>query len=166
MIDRAPPDFSHIRAGGGRSNWLFGNTYTAKATADSTGDAFSLLETSVPPGGGPPPHVHTGEDEALYLLDGMLTITIAEETVIARTGDFVFLPRGIAHAFINPSVDAARALILITPAGLERYFREAGSRARPGEQAPPVESSEHERIAEIGNKYGLQITTRTDAHGA
>ncbi|WP_297549880.1 cupin domain-containing protein [Amycolatopsis sp.] len=84
---------------------MVGDTYTVKATVESTGGAFGLLEASVPPGSGPPPHVHTRQDEAFYLLDGVLEVTAGEKTTVVRTGDFVYLPRGTAHWFRNPGVN-------------------------------------------------------------
>jgi mannose-6-phosphate isomerase-like protein (cupin superfamily) len=98
-----------VHAGEGRSIWVVGDTYTFKATAESTGGMLALMEASIPPGSGPPPHVHTNEDEAFYLLAGVLDISAGEETFAARAGDFVFLPRGTPHCFTNPGVDAARA---------------------------------------------------------
>jgi quercetin dioxygenase-like cupin family protein len=124
---------SYVRAGEGPSAWVVGDTYTFKATAEQTGGAFALIEASIPPGSGPPPHTHTREDEAFYLLDGALEITAGEQTTLARPGDFVYLPRGLVHCFRNPTVGAARALILVTPAGFERFFQEVGMPARPGE---------------------------------
>src|SRR5882757_8675154 len=75
------PGVSYVRAGEGPASWLVGDTYTVKATSESTGGAFGLLEASVPPGGGPPPHVHTREDEAFYLLDGILEVTAGEASM-------------------------------------------------------------------------------------
>jgi quercetin dioxygenase-like cupin family protein len=152
-----PDGVSIVRSGEGSSVWLVGDTYTFKATSETTGGAFALIEASVPPGGGPPPHVHTREDEAFYLLDGVLEVTAGEETTLVRAGDFVFLPRGTVHWFRNPGVDAARALILATPAGFERFFAEAGVPARPGEQAPQFGPDQFERVAELSAKYGADI---------
>jgi quercetin dioxygenase-like cupin family protein len=146
-----------VRAGEGRSIWVVGDTYTFKATTESTGGALALMEASIPPGSGPPPHVHANEDEAFYLLAGVLDISAGEETFAARAGDFVFLPRGTPHCFTNPGVDAARALILSMPAGLDRFFDEVGSTARPGEQAPPLSADEFARLIEVTPKYGLRI---------
>jgi hypothetical protein len=47
-----------LRAGEGRSLWVVGDRYTIKATGEETGGAFALVEALVPPGGGPPPHIH------------------------------------------------------------------------------------------------------------
>lgn len=69
----------------------------------------------------------------------------------------MYLPRDIVHWFTNPSVAAARALILITPAGFERFFQDAGATARPGEQAPPFNPDEAEHLAELTRQYGGEI---------
>ena len=148
---------SHVLAGVGPAHWVVGDTYTFKATTESTGGAFALLEASIPPGSGPPPHVHGAEDEAFYLLSGTLQISAGSDAFLAHTGDFVFVPRGTSHGFTNTGVDAARALILFTPAGFERFFAEIGSPARPGDQAPPLTADELARIAEIAPRYGTDI---------
>jgi len=155
------PGVSLVRAGEGPAVWVVGDTYTFKATEQSTGGGFALIEASVPPGSGPPPHLHTREDEAFYLLGGSLEISAGAETTLARAGDFVYLPRGIVHSFRNPGVDAARTLIVITPAGFEGFFREIGVPARPGEQAPPLGPDEIARTAEAVGRYGARILAPT-----
>jgi hypothetical protein len=82
---------------------------------------------------------------------------------VARAGDFVYLPRGITHWFKNPSVTAARTLILVTPGGFEQFFLDAGTPARPGVQAPPTGPAEFERIAELTGRYGNHIQAPTGA---
>jgi mannose-6-phosphate isomerase-like protein (cupin superfamily) len=37
-----------------------------------TGSSFSLMTCRLPPGQGPPPHIHDDEDEAFYVLDGQM----------------------------------------------------------------------------------------------
>src|SRR5439155_22472309 len=159
MIDhgRALTGVSLVRAGEGPSVWVVGDTYTFKATGESTGGVLALMEVSIPPGSGPPPHVHTHEDEAFYVLAGVLELSAGEETFAARAGDFVFLPRGTPHCFTNPGVDAARALILTVPAGLDRFFLEIGSPARPGEQASPPNADDLDQIVERAARYGVRI---------
>jgi quercetin dioxygenase-like cupin family protein len=148
---------SLARAGSGQSIWVVGDTYTFLATGESTGGAFALMEASIPPGSGPLPHVHTNEDESFYVLAGVLEVSAGEDTFVARVGDFVFVPRGTLHCFKNPGVDAVRALILAAPAGLDRFFHEIGSPARPGEQAPPLGADELDRITTIAPRYGVHI---------
>ncbi|WJV44590.1 cupin domain-containing protein [Streptomyces flavofungini] len=152
----------HVRSGEGQSLWVVGDTYTVKASGDSTNGAFALLEASVPPGGGPPPHVHGREDEAFYLLDGELEVLAGGTTARAHVGDFLYLPRGIVHGFTNPGVTPARMLILTAPAGFERFFAEAGAPARPGEQAPPFDPADFARLAELTRAYGAHIEAPAD----
>ncbi|MFD9881025.1 cupin domain-containing protein [Streptomyces alboflavus] len=161
-ISEAATGVRHVRSGEGRSLWVVGDTYTIKAGGDSTNGAFALIEASVPPGGGPPPHVHGREDEAFYLLDGELEVLAGRTTTRARVGDFLYLPRGIVHGFTNPGVTPARMLILTAPAGFERFFAEAGVPAKPGEQAPPLDPSDFARLAELTRAYGAHIEGPAD----
>jgi quercetin dioxygenase-like cupin family protein len=146
-----------VRAADGDAFWVVGDTYTIKASAQITGGAYGLVEASVPPGSGPPPHLHTREDEAFYVLDGQLEFTAGEQTVLAGAGDFVHLPRGNMHRFTNPGVFPARALILVSPSGFEGFFRTAGTPARPGEPAPPFDPADAPRIASISARFGGEI---------
>src|SRR4051794_13083003 len=45
---------------------LGGDLLSLKAAAEDTGGAFAVFETTVPPQGGPPPHIHHREDESFY----------------------------------------------------------------------------------------------------
>jgi quercetin dioxygenase-like cupin family protein len=80
-----------------------------------------VVETRPSPGTGPPLHQHDF-DEAFYILEGELTFRLRDETIRAGPGDLVFAPRGVPHTFANLSDAPARQLIVITPAGFERYF--------------------------------------------
>ena len=51
------------------------------AGASSTDRSFSVVEVTEPPGGGAPLHVHHGEAEAFYILEGMVNLTCGEQTV-------------------------------------------------------------------------------------
>ena len=153
--------FGIVAAGEGTANWLVGDTYTIKATAGSTGGSFGLVEASVPAGGGPPPHVHTREDEAFYLLDGEVEFCTKGQTGRAGPGDFVFLPRGTAHWFRNPGLTPAKMLVLVTPGGFEQFFADAGTPARAGEQSPPPAAEGFARIAELSERYGASLVGST-----
>jgi quercetin dioxygenase-like cupin family protein len=76
----------------------------------------------IAPGEGPPLHVHANEDEAWWVIDGTLRFRLGEQAAEAPAGTFVFVPRGIAHAFQNVGDGPARILVLFTPAGMERFF--------------------------------------------
>jgi quercetin dioxygenase-like cupin family protein len=72
-------------------------------------------------GGRPPLHRHDF-DETFYVLEGELTFQLGEDLVTRRAGELAFAPRGVPHTYANLSGAPARALLVITPAGFERYF--------------------------------------------
>jgi quercetin dioxygenase-like cupin family protein len=69
------------------------------------------------------PRLHRHDfDETFYILEGELTFQLGEELVTRRAGEIAFAPRGVAHTYANLSDAPARALLVITPGGFERYF--------------------------------------------
>ena len=147
----------HVPAGEGEKLWIVGDTYTLKATRETTGGVLGLIEASVPAGGGPPPHVHADEDEAYYLLEGELEVLDGERTFLAAPGSFVFIPRGTLHRFRNVGFGHARLLVLFTPAGFEEFFVAVGRPARPGEPAPPLDQDEIVRTGELAPRFGMDV---------
>jgi quercetin dioxygenase-like cupin family protein len=143
--------------GEGRRLWIVGDTLTFKATAAQTGGSLMAVEVLAAPGGGPPPHVHAGEDELWYVLDGEFEILMGEETMRASAGAFAFVPRGTLHRFENVSDTPSRVLILFTPGGFEGFFFEAGLPVVEGESAPPLGPEEIERSREAAIRYGMEV---------
>jgi quercetin dioxygenase-like cupin family protein len=47
---------------------------TFKVTSEETGGAYAILEQKIPPGHGPPLHVHRHETEIFYVLEGEFEI--------------------------------------------------------------------------------------------
>ncbi len=107
----------HVPAGTGPAYWGPGELMTFLITGKETGGAFFLAEISVPPGGGPPPHIHTPRGRIVPDLEGTLTIQVGGDTITASAGDFVYLPRGIAHCFKNSGDGYAKALVLTHAGG-------------------------------------------------
>src|SRR6476620_8602947 len=99
-----------VAAGDGEHIWFTNTHMTIKATAASTGGELFLMEALVPSGFSPPLHVHHDEHESFYLLEGALDIVCGGERYHAAAGDFMFLPRGIAHTFRVVSERPARIL--------------------------------------------------------
>ena len=97
------------------------------AGADATrGAASFVVHPMAPRTLGSPVHTHTREDEWTYVLEGRVGIQVGDGVVHAGPGDLVLKPRGIAHAFWNPTDDPARILEVITPGGFETYFEGLG----------------------------------------
>ena len=148
----------YVPAGAGSTYWGPGELMTYLATGEETGGAFFLAEISVVPGGGTPPHIHRREDEAFHILEGTLTIQVGRNTIVASQGDFAFLPRGIAHSFKNTGSGSAKALVLITPAGLEGFFAEVFEPADDRSATPPpANEALIARAVAASPKYGLEL---------
>lgn len=148
----------HVPAGTGAAYWGPGELMTFLITGKETGGAYFMADVSVAPGGGAPPHIHHREDESFHLLEGALTVQVGDDTITASPGDFVFLPRGIAHSFRNAGEVTARALVLATPAGLEGFFSEVFEPARDRSAAPPPPGKELiARAIAAAPKYGLEL---------
>ena len=148
----------HIPAGTGAAYWGPGELMTFLITGEESGGAIFMSEISVAPGGGTPPHIHHHEDEAFRLLEGTLTIQVGGDTITASAGDFAFLPRGIAHSFKNAGDCDAKALVLITPAGLEGFFTEVFEPATDRSAVPPSATKEMmDRARAAGPRYGLEL---------
>ena len=104
-----------------------GGPLAFRARGEQTGGALTVFESTAPPGVGPPLHLHVNEDEVLYVLEGELRVRLESTHHAALAGSFVFIPRGVAHAWQNVGDGPARFLALFTPAapGMERFFERA-----------------------------------------
>jgi mannose-6-phosphate isomerase-like protein (cupin superfamily) len=95
-----------------------------KATAATTSGRFSLMERTLPPGGRmPPSHHHVGNDEAYFVLEGVVEFRIDGEVEQGGPDTCVVVAPGASHTFGNTSDEPARLLVLHAPA-LDGYFEE------------------------------------------
>ena len=86
---------------------------------------MTLGDARMAPGApGPGRHVHTNEDEGIYVVAGTLTVEVGESRYEAGPQSFVFLPRGVPHVFANLSDEEVWTVGLLNPPGLEGMFRE------------------------------------------
>src|SRR5437764_6416928 len=112
--------------GEGRTVAVVGDVYRFLATGEDTNGRYAVWEAVVPPGSGPPPHVHSREEEGFYVLEGEVTFTVNGERVVATAGTFANMPVGTPHSFKNESDRPAKMLLSVAPAGLEQMFFEVG----------------------------------------
>lgn len=125
-----------------------GNEMFFKATGDTTGGRFSLMERTVPPGATmPPAHRHVGTEEAFFVLEGAVVFHIDETNIDGGPGVFVLVPAGVAHTFGNTSDAPSRLLVLHAPA-LDGYFAELEELW--GRDVPPHREAEVELMGSYG----------------
>lgn len=115
---------------------------------------LAICELTVSAGfAGPPPHVHHDFDEAIYILDGSLTMIIGrDDPQPAPTGSLILAARGIRHTFANPSAKPARVLGLWSPGSALTFMEDIGA-ALPA-AGPPDPT----RLAEIYRRNNSEIT--------
>jgi quercetin dioxygenase-like cupin family protein len=99
-----------------------GGSTIFKIRGSESGGTLTAFEGIVPPGEGPPLHIHEDEDEILYALEGSFRVRLEDRTSDAPPGTFVFIPRGVAHTWQNSGDAPGRLLAIVTPAGLETFF--------------------------------------------
>jgi quercetin dioxygenase-like cupin family protein len=145
-----------MAAGDGERLWIVGDTMTLMATGESTGGRLLLLENLTAPGGGPPPHIHTHEDEFFYVLDGTFEIRIGDDVHAVGPGGFAYVVRGTVHNFRNTADTPSRILVGFTPAGIEGFFRDSGRPAIDDGPAPPLDDDEIARTVVAAQRYGVQ----------
>jgi len=61
-----------------------------------------------------PKHVHHKDDEAWYVLEGMLSVLVGDKEVEARAGAAVMVPRGTPHTYWNAGPERLRYLLVMT----------------------------------------------------
>jgi quercetin dioxygenase-like cupin family protein len=146
------------KPGEGRTIAIVGDVYRFLATGEDTNGKYALLEAIVPPGGGPPPHVHSREEEGFYVLEGEIMLTVGEKRLVASAGMFANMPVGTPHSFKNESDRSAKMLISVAPAGLERMFIEVGVPLAEGATtALPPTKEEIDKLLAVAPKYGIEI---------
>ena len=120
-----------------------------KAGAAQTAGAVSVYEGGLPARtAGPPLHVHSGADEALYILEGEVTIRLGQQTIRADAGSFVWMPRGVPHTFANLGGEPARMLGLAVPGGIEDLLASVPRDDSPVDQA---------QMAALAQKFGSRV---------
>ena len=142
----------------GRTVSLVGDVYRFLATGEDTDSKYTLIEALVSPGGGPPPHVHSREEEGFYILEGEIAFTIDGKRVVATPGMFANMPVGTPHSFKNETNKPAKMLAMVAPAGLEKMFMEiAMPLAEGATTALPPTKEDIEKLLVIAPKYGIEI---------
>lgn len=108
----------HIKLKGVNSNIL-----DVKISGSDTDGALAIFEqTSLSQGRGTPLHVHPLQDEIFYVLDGAYYFQVGEDKFHLGTGDSIFLPRNVPHAWTQVS-EKGKMTVTFQPAGkLEDFF--------------------------------------------
>ena len=123
-----------------------GDAYRFLITGKESDDKYFVMEADIPPGAGPPPHIQTREEEAFYVLAGVVTFRAGGEKHVGTVGTFLHVPRGVPHHFKNESDAPARLLIWFSPAGIEAMMEEM--------------AADPDAYEAIGRRYGVEFVEK------
>jgi quercetin dioxygenase-like cupin family protein len=127
-----------------------GNIYIKAGSATGSNNlAFGTQQ--VTRAAGIPVHRHLEMDEAFYVLEGSGSVSLNDMLHTFEKGGSIFIPRNTWHGFNNPDHELL-LLWLVTPAGLDGFFRETCS--PPG---MPAKQLTREQIKQIALKYATEF---------
>lgn len=111
------------------------NNLDIKISASDTDGQLSVFEqTGFTPNGGPPLHIHPYQDEWFYVLEGEYLFQVGDEKFGLKSGDTIFLPRQVPHAFIQRT-EKAKVIVSYLPAGkMEDFFKTTDQWTHPPTQ--------------------------------
>lgn len=119
-----------------------GSVLSFLVNAAETGGGLSILQSYTRRGNEPPPHVHLHEHEIFFILDGEVEYFCegTDRSLVARSGELVFLPQQKAHAFYYRTPEVKVLTILHAPGGgqvrSEQLFRKMATGPAPSMSLP------------------------------
>ncbi|APW61946.1 cupin domain-containing protein [Paludisphaera borealis] len=149
---------SSIASGDATVYSVVGDRYTYLVTGAQTAGGCFMFEAYVPPGNGSPPHVHHREDETFYVVEGEFEVIVDGAPIRLSRGEFLFARRDVPHNFRNVGAEPGKLIITVTPAGLEDFFAEIGTKLSSRDEAPvPPTPEDVARLLAAAPRYGLEI---------
>ncbi|HEX8773102.1 MAG TPA: cupin domain-containing protein [Pyrinomonadaceae bacterium] len=131
-----------------------GNTVTIKVDPKTGSPSMAIGTQLLDAGGGIPVHMHEHEDEVLFVHEGGGVAVLGGERKVIGKGDTVYIPHGVWHG-VETKDTSINLLWVVTPPGLEGFFREISSSlgALPKLLTPA-------QIEDIGHKHGVRFKPR------
>lgn len=137
--------------------WWQGSLMEVKARGEDTGGALGVLEGHFSGEGyGPPLHVHSSENEVIYVMAGRIRFRVGDDEFVAGPGDWVWQPQGVPQSFRLES-DTAHVLVIFTPAGMEHMFEEGGVAAGDSTEPPPQEEYDLDLVLALQRQFGFEV---------
>lgn len=129
-----------------------GEAVVVRASGDESAGHYDLLEFTIEPGPGVTPlHVHHDNDEAVYVLDGELTVRLGDDLVTLGPGAYAMAPRGVPHTYRSTGDRPARVLFTYMPGNHWRMLEAAA------EHGPVEDESDIERLLPVLEEYGVEV---------
>jgi quercetin dioxygenase-like cupin family protein len=142
-------------AGEGSALWSMGQLHQQKLIGEESGVDLTVIEVTQPSGLATPLHIHPGESEAFYIFEGRMTYQAGEQIHELAPGSFVYLPKGVPHAFRTR--EQTRLLALAVPSGVELLYQQVGRLAESLTLPPPPTQEEIQAWVEAALARGMEI---------
>ena len=140
-----------IRAGEGTSHNVFGHTLNFKTTTEELGGGGLVWELLSPPGTMVPPHVHTVEDEFIYVAEGELEVLVGDTKYTAAVGDLIKMPKNVPHGIWQKGDKTTRTLWVVVPAHkMESLLSSLG-------KLPPNQPPDPAQVGQIFAEHDLEL---------
>ena len=125
---------------------VFGEPIEVLLRGEMSNGLLTVITETCEPGGGPPPHSHTNEDEVFTVLEGEFEVFDGAQWHPLVRGETAFGPRNGVHTFRNRGNTTGKVQIVAAPAGLEVYLERISSLVMPRDA---------EKLFEISRLFGV-----------
>lgn len=147
-----PRPVTVVEPGQGRAAEPYGGLGVVfKLWGEDTNGYVSVVEHPFEVGALVEPHLHTREDEYSIVTEGAIGFRSGDREVVLEAGGYITKPRGEVHAMWNAGSTPARMIEIISPAGLEKFFRDIADLFEAGR--PPTMQD----MAVLAGNYGVRF---------
>ena len=137
------------RFGRHREIRVVGTLIDIKVSTLDTGGALCVAEITSLHKGGPARHLHHGQDEWFYVLEGEYVIEVADERYELGPGDSLLGPREVVHAWAHVGEGTGRMIAALQPAGeIEAFFEDLAELGG---------TPEREELQRVFSSHGLEL---------
>ncbi len=133
------------------------NILDIKISGSDTENEIAVFEqTGLSPNGGPPLHIHPYQDEWFYIVEGTYLFQVGDEQFDMKTGDTIFLPRNVQHAFLQLS-ENGKMIVSYVPAGkMEAFFKVTDQWTAPPSKQEIAKVFEDHDMKVVGSPLKLE----------
>ena len=119
---------------------------SVKTPMELTHGRVSVVADTLKPGFHLPAHRHRSMAEIFYILDGEVTFSFQDESVVATSGTTVTVPAGTRHEVACPL--GGRLVTIFTPGGFEHYLAELAA-------LTPAQFEDADRMRQLAERYDI-----------
>jgi mannose-6-phosphate isomerase-like protein (cupin superfamily) len=149
---------------GGEARWFLGVLAQIKIAGDQTSQAYEMQVHTMPPGFGPPPHVHAAQDEVFFVLAGTAMVMSDDQQWEIGPGAMALLPRGIRHGFTVTSETPLKMVFITSPAlplGFNHFVASFGEPAL-SLTIPPFTPPDIPRLVAVSREHQIEYVPPLD----